>query len=388
MGSANTDPPLLSLLVKPSLLTWAWPRPTPSRTTSSGDPFSRSTDLPLLDLLATPSKPTWAWPRPTPAPVRKKSSGDPFSANTDPPLLSLLATPSKPTWAWPRPTPSLRKSSGDPFSRSTDPPLLDLLATPSKLTWAWPRPAPLPWRRRSSSLLLSPLPNWATLPTKCSALPKLTLPLPRRLSGDSDPFSRSTDPPLLDLLAKPSLLTWACPRPPRELSRVALESSSRRAPPSSARPSRQPSTSSRTAKPSGRELDPSASNPSDARPRLSLSASTRRHAEWEPSRRFTSVPSEKVWLPLKRPARERRVRNLPSAPPERPQEISPDSQLLEPLSSNSAPESSDPKSNAHARARPSASRLPTPASTRSGERSSVKPRELSEATDRLSSTKM
>merc|ERR1712166_218818 len=62
-------------------------------------------------------------------------------------------------------------------------------------------------------------------------------------------------------------LTWACPRPPRELSRVALESSSRRAPPSSARPSRQPSTSSRTAKPSGRELDPSASNPSDARPR-------------------------------------------------------------------------------------------------------------------------
>merc|ERR1711957_1031223 len=27
-------------------------------------------------------------------------------------------------------------------------------------------------RRRSSSLLLSPLPNWATLPTKCSALPK------------------------------------------------------------------------------------------------------------------------------------------------------------------------------------------------------------------------
>merc|ERR1711957_622245 len=58
--------------------------------------------------------------------------------------------------------------------------------------------------------------------------------------------------------------------------------------------------------------------------------------------------------PLKRPARERRVRNLPSAPPERPQEISPDSQLLEPLSSNSAPESSDPKSNAHARTRPSA----------------------------------
>merc|ERR1711957_639306 len=172
------------------------------------------------------------------------------------------------------------------------------------------------------------------------ALPKLTLPLPRRLSGDSDPFSRSTDPPLLDLLAKPSLLTWACPRPPRELSRVASESSSRRAPPSSARPSRQPSTSSRTAKPSGRELDPS--------------ASTRRHAELEPSRRFTSVPSEKVWLPLKRPARERRERNLPSAPPERPQEISPDSQLLEPLSSNSAPESSDPKSNAHARARPSA----------------------------------
>merc|ERR1711957_201254 len=99
MGSANTDPPLLSLLVKPSLLTWAWPRPTPSRTTSSGDPFSRSTDLPLLDLLATPSKPTWAWPRPTPAPVRKKSSGDPFSANTDPPLLDLLATPSKLTWA-------------------------------------------------------------------------------------------------------------------------------------------------------------------------------------------------------------------------------------------------------------------------------------------------
>merc|ERR1711957_1121669 len=203
------------------------------------------------------------------------------------------------------------------------PPLLDLLATPSKLTWAWPRPAPLPWRRRSSSLLLSPLPNWATLPTKRSALPKLTLPLPCRLSGDSDPFSRSTDPPLLDLLAKPSLLTWACPRPPRELSRVASESSSRRAPPSSARPSRQPSTSSRTAKPSGRELDPSASNPSDARPRLSLSASTRRHAEWEPSRRFTSVPSEKVWLPLKRHARERRERNLPSAPPERPQEISP-----------------------------------------------------------------
>merc|ERR1711957_919348 len=111
---------------------------------------------------------------------------------------------------------------------------------------------------------------------------------------------------------------------------------------------------SRTAKPSGRELDPSASIPLDARPRLSLSASTRRHAEWEPSRRFTSVPSEKVWLPLKRPARERRERPRPSAPPERPQEISPDSQLLEPLSSNSAPESSDPKSNAHARARPSA----------------------------------
>merc|ERR1711957_1022135 len=244
MGSANTDPPLLSLLVKPSLLTWAWPRPTPSRTTSSGDPFSRSTDLPLLDLLATPSKPTWAWPRPTPAPVRRKSSGDPFSANTDPPLLSLLATPSKPTWAWPRPTPVRRKSSGDPFSRSTDPPLLDLLATPSKLTWAWPRPLPVSRRRRSSSLLLSPLPNWATLPTKCSALPKLPLPLPRSISVT---LAES----LLDLiLANTSILTWAWPRPARpELSRVASESSSRRAPPSSARPSRQPSTSSRTQSP-------------------------------------------------------------------------------------------------------------------------------------------
>merc|ERR1712160_82718 len=199
----------------------------------------------------------------------------------------------------------------------------------SLITRAWPRPAPLPWRRRSSSLLLSQLPNWATLPTKCSALPKLTLPLLRRLSsGEQASVPYHTNP---------TMLTWAWPRPPRpELSRVASESSSRRAPPSSARPSRQPSTSSSTAKPSGRELDPSASIPPDARPRLSLSASTRRHAEWEPSRRFTSVPSEKVWLPLKRPATERRERPLPSAPPERPQEISPDSQLLEPLSSNSA----------------------------------------------------
>merc|ERR1712166_1659718 len=361
--SANTDPPLLSLLATPSKPTWAWPRPTPSRTLSSGDPSSKSTDPPLLDLLAKPSLLTWAWPRP--APVRRKSSGDPFARSTDPPLLDLLATPSKLTWAWPRPAPLPWRRRRSSLLLS---PLPNWATLPTKCsafprsltlrkrntTWPCPRPLPVSRRRRSSSLLLSPLPNWATLPTKCSALPKLTLPLPRRLSGDSDPFSRSTDPPLLDLLAKPSLLTWACPRPPRELSRVASESSSRRAPPSSAGPSRQPSTSSRTAKPSGRELDPSASNPSDARPRLSLSASTRRHAESEPSRRFTSVPSEKVWLPLKRPARERRERNLPSAPPERPQEISPDSQLLEPLSSNSAPESSDPKSNAHARTRPSA----------------------------------
>merc|ERR1712166_286013 len=270
-----------------------------------------------------PSKLTWAWPRPAPLPWRRRSS-------------SLLLSP-LPNWAT-LPT----KCSAFPRS---------LTLRKRITTWPCPRPLPVSRRRRSSSLLLSQLPNWATLPTKCSALPKLPLPLPRRLSS-GDHFSRSTDPPLLDLLATPSKPTWAWPK--RELSRVASESSSRRAPPSSARPSRLPSTSSSTAKPSGRELDPSASNPSDARPRLSLSASTRRHAEWEPSRRFTSVPSEKVWLPLKRPARERRERNLPSAPPERPQEISPDSQLLEPLSSNSAPESSDPKSNAHARARPSA----------------------------------
>merc|ERR1711957_1141112 len=112
------------------------------------------------------------------------------------------------TWAWPRPAPVRRKSSGDPFSVNTDPPLLDLLAKPSKLTWAWPRPAPVAGRRRSSSFLLSQLPNWATLPTKCSALPKLPLPLPRRLSsGDHSTIMCVT------IMAKLSLITRAWPRP-------------------------------------------------------------------------------------------------------------------------------------------------------------------------------
>merc|ERR1712166_589122 len=196
-SSRSTDPPLLDLLATPSKPTWAWPRPTPSRTTSSGDPSSKSTDLPLLDLPATPSKLTWAWPRP--APRRKTSSGDPFSGSTDLPLLDLLATPSKLTWAWPRLAPMRRRrrscsvwpseppasppstsafpkmplprrlSSGDPFSVNTDPPLLNLLATPSKLTWAWPRPAPLPWRRRSGSVWPSVLPIWAGICTNTSA---------------------------------------------------------------------------------------------------------------------------------------------------------------------------------------------------------------------------
>merc|ERR1711957_354483 len=223
-----TRPPHLSkaTLLRLKLLTAASNLPSSlpvNRLSGDSDPFSRSTDPPLLDLLATPSKLTWAWPRPAPLPWRRRSS-------------SLLLSP-LPNWAT-LPT----KCSAFPRS---------LTLRKRITTWPCPRPLPVSRRRRSSSLLLSQLPNWATLPTKCSALPKLPLPLPRRLSS-GDPFSRSTDLPLLDLLATPSKPTWAWPR--KELSRVTSESSSRRAPPSSARPSRQPSTSSSTAKPSGKAL--------------------------------------------------------------------------------------------------------------------------------------
>merc|ERR1712166_1669675 len=61
--------------------------------------------------------------------------------------------------------------------------------------------------------------------TAASNLPS-SLPV-NRLSGDSDPFSKSTDLPLLDLLATPSKLTWAWPRPAPRRKKSSGDPSSR-----------------------------------------------------------------------------------------------------------------------------------------------------------------